>query len=447
MFLAPCGPALWFELILEGFVVLRISFLTLALCSLWVVPGHIVADDGGQKQEADKDALTLEKLFPEKGLFGSTASRAEFSADGRYVAYLFRPHVERRHGSDLWVYDFQQGKAERLTSVSILASFQDDTRKVRDDRVEKAKKSPANKKAAQKKNDGDQNEQGKKSDQDDGLSDQQRRGDWVSDKDADDEKAPRYQGVSSFEWAPKASELLFVSQGDVYKLKIGDKEPVRLTRTQTGERSVRYLPDGTGFTYLADEALMRVSFDSHLVEQLDPPLPSGEEMTSYRISEDGTKIALVTRKGESRSESGRKVTIVNYRDRFAKTTEVTRHVADDEVIEQTVSIYLYDLSDIFHEQGELTRIFSRKLTGPRDVVGTPNWSLDSQRVVFAAFDQSNSELSVHEIAFAAAEKEAKKKPPAKAAARSPGAAGGRRFRVAWRAPRAAATLRTGNPAA
>ncbi|MCZ6816209.1 MAG: hypothetical protein O7F76_05860, partial [Planctomycetota bacterium] len=35
--------------------------------------------------------LTLEDLFPEKGLFGPSASSTEFSHDGKFAAYLYRP--------------------------------------------------------------------------------------------------------------------------------------------------------------------------------------------------------------------------------------------------------------------------------------------------------------------------------------------------------------------
>jgi dipeptidyl aminopeptidase/acylaminoacyl peptidase len=384
--------------------------------------GVVCADDANKpaakKKDADKkDELTLEKLFPEKGLFGRTASSTAFSHDGRYAAYLYRPYPERRHGSDLWIYDFQTGKSQRVTSVSVLAPFQESTRQVQQDRIKKAKSLVKTKNTKKTKN--PKKTKGKDDKQDDGLTDQQRRGDWVSDKDADDEKAPRYRGVSRFQWSPRRRELLFVSQGDIYQWKVGGKEPTRLTKTQADERSVRYLPDGSGFTYMSDDALMRVTFSTHLVEQLDPPLPSGEEMTSYRLSEDGTRLALVTREGKSRSDAGRKVNIVKYRDRFADVTQVSRHVADDEKIEQTISIYLYDLTDILHEEGELIRIFRRELTGPRDVVGTPSWSLDSQRVVFAVFSQEASELSVLETAFEHKPDQDDKKQPAAKDAKDP----------------------------
>ena len=63
------------------------------------------------KSKNNLDELTLERLFPEESIFGPSARNPEFSADGRYAAYLYRPYDERRHGNDLWIYDFQdQGR-------------------------------------------------------------------------------------------------------------------------------------------------------------------------------------------------------------------------------------------------------------------------------------------------------------------------------------------------
>ena len=55
----------------------------------------------------------------------------------------------------------------------------------------------------------------------------------------------------------------------------------------------------------------------------------GEEMSDYSLSPDGTRLALITRKGDSPFSSDRKVNIVSYRTRFAQVREVSRTVADD----------------------------------------------------------------------------------------------------------------------
>ena len=47
------------------------------------------------------------------------------SHDGRYGAYLWRPYIERRHGADLWIYDFDSGESSRVTKVSVMSEFQE----------------------------------------------------------------------------------------------------------------------------------------------------------------------------------------------------------------------------------------------------------------------------------------------------------------------------------
>jgi len=108
----------------------------LSLCSvLTAADKDKTSSDNGKNK---KDELTLEKLFPEKSFFGPSADSTAFSFDGKYAAYLYRPYEERRHGSDLWIYDVEKGKARRVTSVSVMAKFQESTRKVKEDRINKA---------------------------------------------------------------------------------------------------------------------------------------------------------------------------------------------------------------------------------------------------------------------------------------------------------------------
>jgi len=481
-----------------------------------------------ETESLDVADLTLERLFPEKGLFGPSARGMAFSHDGRYAAYLYRPYIERRHGNDLWLYDTQTGEVERLTSVSVMAEFQKATRKVREDRIKKAKK-------RRNKNENASNGREKENDQDadsadDGLSgewdgrlaanenldippeglaftltvqvndddtvdgtfttdlstatvtegtydraagtlsltltdpvtgltgvlkatisnadmtgtihiesmnvtvqftaertvaqvdnaktgderedddekdtkddeeqhDDRDLGDIVGEDDADDEKAPRYGGIRAFVWSPVTHELIFVSAGDLYQFDIKSREITRLTRTRESERDVQYLPDGSGYTYLRGSALMRVQFNTHMIEQIDPELPGGESMQGYRISPDGTRLVFLATKGESYWSKGRRVNIVYYRKRFAEVRQVRRHMPDDPMPEFTYSIYLYSLDEHLHEDGQLKKVFTRKRTGPRDVLRVPEWSPDSSRVAFSVFEQQSGHIEIREAAF------------------------------------------------
>ena len=500
-----------------------------------------------KKAEEKEEELTLERLFPEKSFFGPSARSTDFSFDGRYCAYLYRPYIERRHSSDLWIYDVETGEARRITSVSVLSKFQEATRKVRDDRIKKAKKKGAGKKDKGKGKEKDKAGDEKATPADDGVSgdwegtltdgesldlppeglkfdlsivvddqgavtgtlrtpmnsatitdgkfdkatgslactltdsesgmtaslsasvkdqamtgtitiaaellnvtlklnaertaalqqeeqqeeqevekqqevdedaeeqgedeevektddaekqkDEEKEkdlGDVVDEKDADDDKAPRYGGVSTYVWAPEACELIFTSGGDLYRYDVQNDEITRLTMTQEGERGVQYLPDGSGYTFMRGRSVMKVTFGSSLLEQIDPKLPGGEEFSGYRMSPDGKAIAFLTTKGGSSRSAGRQVNIINYRNRFAEVRQVSRHMSDDARPKVERAVYIYDMRDHFEERGVLSKLFTASQNMPRDFVGVAEWSLDSSRVCFSAFDQSTGQVKIFE---------------------------------------------------
>jgi dipeptidyl-peptidase-4 len=186
-----------------------------------------------------------------------------------------------------------------------------------------------------------------------------------------------------------------------------DLEPVtpylggleRLTRTRERESDVQYLPDGSGYTYLRAGALLRVSFGDHHIVQLDPELKDGESMVGYRISPDQSRLVFLANRGDSFWGSGRQVTIVNYRERFARARQVTRHMPDDPWPEAFSSVYLYDLTGHGTEEGTLERVFTKRITGPRDSLRVPEWSPDSSRVAFAVFEQTTGLIKILEAGF------------------------------------------------
>ena len=396
----------------------KLITITLVCLSLCI---NLTAEDKEKASEkkGKKDELTLEKLFPEKSFFGPSASSTAFSFDGKYAAYLYRPYKERRHGSDLWIYDIAKGEARRVTSVSVMARFQENTRKVKQDRIEKAKE--ADKKEQQqetpkkKVKDRDKSKEkektgrkakrenrkikdtGKKKEQTKDLRKQKKLGDWVSEKDADDEKAKRYSGINSFTWSPKENCLLFVSEGDIYRYKISGNKLTRLTRTRERERQLAWLPDASGYTFMRGDELMKVRFGSHLAEQLYVKLPDKERMTQYKISPDGQRMVLLSLK-EGPDPGGRekKVNIAQYRDRFMKVKEVPRGVSDDPIQTKEMAVYLLELNQLMREDSVLTEVYRHTLSQPRDYVKLPEWSPDSKRTVFAVYDQASGHVNILE---------------------------------------------------
>ncbi|MGF1581592.1 MAG: prolyl oligopeptidase family serine peptidase [Gemmataceae bacterium] len=377
----------------------------LLLCLILFFVVSMASSHAQEKVNGKKDELKLKDLFPKKSFFGPSARSPEFSHDGKYAAYLYRPLKEQRHGSDLWLLDVASGKVSRLTSVSVMAKFQSSTRKVKEHRIKLAK--AAVKEAAKKKGKKDADKKRK-------MTQEQKNGDWVSDKDADDKKAPRYSGISSFSWSPKANELLFISGGDMYRYQLEGKKLTRLSKTKSSETGLKYLPDGKGFVYGQFDredrtlSLRRVQFGSHFIEQLEPKLPSGEKLAGYRLSPDGKKLVLRTYK-EKEDKDERKVKIASYKKRFVEVKEYSRRVADDPKRERTIGIYLYVMTEPEKENGQLSKVFEHKESGPRDILGTPQWSPDSQKVAFVVFEQKSSQVSVYEATCPKEEKKDKKK--------------------------------------
>ncbi|MCA9290456.1 MAG: prolyl oligopeptidase family serine peptidase [Phycisphaerales bacterium] len=221
--------------------------------------------------------------------------------------------------------------------------------------------------------------------------------DLVDDKDADDRTSPRYGGVSSFVWAPQDNEFIFTSGGDLYRYEVADDRITRLTRTREPEVAVQYLPDGSGYTYQRG-GLIRVTFGSHLAEQIDPDMPDGESVSGYRVSPDGRRMVLLATKGQTNAP-GRTIKIVNYRSRFADVREVPRHMSDDPLPDFEYRIYLYEIEDFLAEKGELKRVYAHKYSGPRDVMQMPEWAPDSSRVAFSVFEQTTGTVQIMEARF------------------------------------------------
>ncbi|MFK7738366.1 MAG: prolyl oligopeptidase family serine peptidase [Pirellulaceae bacterium] len=361
------------------------AFLVFGFTLAALVPASTNPLHAAKPDSEAKDELTLEKLFPPKSLFGPSARSPDFSDDGRYAAYLYRPHEERRHGNDLWIYDFKKSEARRITDIEMMAEFQRSARIVIDDRIQEHKK---NHKADDKKPTDDD---AKESDEDSEVDSEVHL--TVSESDADDDYRPAYSGISSFRWHPTENQLLLNSEGDIYLLEDLDKPSLeRLTKTDERESQVQFLPDGSGYTVRRSDAVVQMQFGEHLVQQLTPNLPSGETLSQYTLSHDGKRIALISRSG---SRSGaRTVDIIRYRDRFAKSDSVPRTVSDDDVKPQTVRVYLFEFDADDTEEATLLKVFEETIDEPRDIISTPRWSLDNNQVTFCFFDQENSEVQI-----------------------------------------------------
>ncbi|HBE67659.1 MAG TPA: hypothetical protein DDW52_05865 [Planctomycetaceae bacterium] len=393
---------------------LRIEkYFLFLICLVLASSASLAQKSKSKKSDKEQtDSLTLDKLFPPKSMFGPSARSPAFSSDGRYAAYLYRPLNERRHGSDLWIYDFKTGRNQRLTDIKMMSVYQRSARIVIEDRLEKYGQddSGPDNKDAEDKDAEDKGADEKQADKQDAKAEYSEAELEVvlnvPPKDADDDYAPVYSGVSSFQWHPQKPEILFNSEGDVYALRDLQKPKLqRLTKTDTRESQVEYLPDGSGYTVRRDDAVVQVKFGEHLVQQLTPNLPSGESLSSYSLSHDGKRIALISRSGSG--SSSRTVDIIRYRDRFAKSDRISRTVSDDEVGKQTVKVYLFEFDADDTEEAPLLEVFEETIDEPRDIISAPKWSLDDEKVTFCFFDQENSEVHIRLVKWPSDEELAK----------------------------------------
>ena len=385
---------------------LRAAAPVLVLLAIWPALALAADEDKGKSDEiaAESQELTLEELFPEKSYFGPSAYGLSFSEDGTYGAYCYRPWRERRHGSDLWIFDVAKGESKRVTSVSVMAEFEADVRKVKEDRVEKARKAgwedkvDNEEKAEAKKEDAAAKEEdaGTKAEDKDKLRETMERGDWVSEKDADDDKAPRYNGVGIADWSLTGHELIIYSYGDLYRYEVDAGKLTRLTVTSDSERNATYLPDGSGYLYQRGSAVMYVKFGDSTVTELRPKLDQGETMDEYELSPDGNKLVFTTTKQTGESPPPLTVTIVDFEQRFARAQEVPRSVSDEPLTPATWSVYLWNLGDYTAEKHQPVKVYSHDTSGPRDAHIMPDWAPDSSRVVWSVFDQSTARVEILE---------------------------------------------------
>lgn len=184
---------------------IRSLLLAVAFAGSVALTGHSAAQG---------PSLTLDDLFPRRPFTGKTASGMKWSHDGRYLTYQWNTYDDR--ASDIWLYDSKSGKSERLTSIELMATFDRETAKA----IDRYK------------------EDKKREDEWDKLSDEEYRKARQKKKEEDEkrkEPLPSYPGCGQVDWANASHEFLFVSRGDIYRWKVGDKEPTRLTRTRESE--------------------------------------------------------------------------------------------------------------------------------------------------------------------------------------------------------------------
>ncbi|HRK21071.1 MAG TPA: prolyl oligopeptidase family serine peptidase [Fimbriimonadaceae bacterium] len=319
--------------------------------------------------------LKFDDLFPRKSYLGRGAQGVEFSHDDRYLGYLWNPY-DTLGGNDLWLYDTQEGRSRKLSSIELFAEIDAETARA----IERYKKDKQEEEERLKLEDIKYREEVQKRRQED----EKRK-----------EPLPTYPGISSFEWAHKSNELLLTYRGDIFRWKLGDAKPTRLTKTRDTETQVEWLPDDSGFTFLRGEGVYRVKFDSPMVEQLNPKMPDGVRFGGYFLSPDGNRIAIF---GSKAGPPVRQVDWIVYRERFAEARKTSRGVSDDDFSGESM-LYTFNIAEDAKGDGKPFEVW--KWAGGEEwqetSVNDKPWSPDSKRLTFASWKRDKKELFIHVI--------------------------------------------------
>jgi dipeptidyl-peptidase 4 len=341
----------------------RVSFLlSLSLLpALSLVPTTQVFAQNTQNTPAP---LTLDQLFPEKPLTGKSARNVKWSPDDRYVAYLWNAYDDK--GFDLWIYDTKDNKAKRVTTIDSFFAFDRELPAIKE-RYEKDKV---------------ENERRKK------LDEKERKKLEDEDKQKErDRKEPlkEYSGVGEIEWAHKSNDLLLTYKNDIYRCDMNGKL-TRLTKTRDNENDIRWTKDDTGFTFRRADGVYRARFDSPVLVQLNPELPTGLTTQGYVISPDETKLLITTSKSIGGPE--RQVSYITYRERFAKAMVTNRSVGDDPWNNESY-LFAYDLNDLNDDPA------IKENAKPWEAFKLPAGEApDSKTFVFATWKRDKKELQV-----------------------------------------------------
>ena len=316
--------------------------------------------------------INFDDLFPRLSWYGKSARNQSWSPSERYLAYLWNPYDDP--GSDIWLYDKQTGKSSRLTSMEVMKQF---------DRSVAAA-------IAQDSRDRDFRSKVL------GMSDEEYRKVTQERKvEAEKKPTPRYGGISDVTWAHKSDEFMFTYKGDIFRWKVGEKSPMRITKTQGAESGVTYTNDDKGFYFMRDGSIIRMMFDSPVTVQINPRLPNRAQLQGYWLSPDEKKMAIL---GSVSKGEARQVDYLSYRGRFATAAKAPRSVADDPFNDEDY-IYIADMRTVTEADPEddykPKEIYAYKGGddyGLVSVAGDKCWSADSKKFAYATYMRAPHDL-------------------------------------------------------
>lgn len=197
-----------------------------------------------------QEHVTLEDLFQYPYIYGNAPRGMEWSPDSKKVAFLWNEKGERFR--DLYVVSAPDGDPVRLTDLRDhpRIPIEDDERTSEEIELDEAY-------------------------------------DW---------------GVSQFVWSPNSKAIAFAFRGDLFLVEANGKtHPRNLIRSQQGESSVEFSPDGELLSFARSQNLWTHNLRTGEIRQLTTlsknrgvlSYPTTSSIRRYEWSPDGSRIALL----------------------------------------------------------------------------------------------------------------------------------------------------------
>ena len=218
--------------------------------------------------------LTVKEIMKEPSIAGQRAGGEQLSPDGKWVVYLW--NAEGKNPDDLYLVPTEGGSPVKWLSPSDL-------------KVKGEDKKP----------------------------DPLEYGVVVDDEFV----TTRRNGFGNLRWAPDSSKILFTRSGDIYTLKVGEKTPKRLTKTESSEFSADFL-DNERILYQQSGNIFSINITDGTLTQISKEANTEKKISVFgaTASKDGSMLAYIASDGSGQ----RALYVPNYLPYYTAAPSVRR---------------------------------------------------------------------------------------------------------------------------
>lgn len=390
------------------------------------------------QEKVDPKKLTLEEFYQVKSFFGKSARYVNFSEHDRYLAFLWNPYDQQ--GYDLYLYNLAEGTLKRVTSQERMREYdppedyekfmqklkqkKEEERKTQEkyyaqrdylegkevdlslfekEELEKLKQELKKKEEEKKKKEQESKEAEKVKEEKEKEKEKKKKElelwelrDKLKKKKEEEKVKPKdlYPGISRFLWSKKGEELIFQYRGDLFRYFPSNDRIQRLTMTDEAESIISYTPDGKGYYYRRGNNVYRVMFGSSYLHQLNHKLQEKNKFKTSRVylSPDGRWMFIVAEKRKGKP-AFREVTIVSYKERWAKATKTKRQVTEDKRNEPSYRFYLRRIRELNYGR-EPEHIFEIPGGDVWYEFSPVIWSKDSSKYAFMTWEREKGDFKI-----------------------------------------------------